>query len=215
MNIIDETLTVPVSESLELEGHLFIPENCIGIVLFAHGSGSSRYSVRNNFVAEVLLKKNIGTFLFDLLSLEEDLVYSNRFDTELLSKRLSVVARWLSKQEEADDLPLAYFGASTGTASALFSAAKLGSFIKGIVSRGGRPDLAMPVLDQIKSPVLFMVGSLDHQVIKLNHEAYKKLKSAKEMTVIPGASHLFGEPGKLDVVAEISADWFTQIFKLE
>jgi putative phosphoribosyl transferase len=212
MNFLDETITVPLNDSIQLEGQLFLPEDCKGVILFAHESGSSRYSIRNNFVAEHLHEKNLGTFLFDLLTPEEDLVYSNRFDIELLSRRLSQVAGWLLSQKETRHLPLGYYGANTGSASALFSAASMGNQIKGIVSRSGRPDLAKRVLHNIKSPVLFIVGSMDHQLIRINHDAYRIIRSDKEISVIPGATHLFGEPGKLGTVAELTSEWFLKKF---
>ncbi|EKE03194.1 MAG: hypothetical protein ACD_20C00234G0016 [uncultured bacterium] len=206
-NYYDEIIHIKVN-SVEIEGSLAIPENVRGIVLFAHGSGSSRYSPRNNFVAEILRKNGFATLLIDLLTENEDLVYKTRFDIDLLTNRLLVVTRWLQSQDKTEKLLIGYFGASTGAASALKAAAKLGNVIKAVVSRGGRPDLAEPDLSKVQAPTLLIVGGNDKVVIELNQEAYDKLVSEKELTIIPGATHLFEESGALEEVANLASLWF-------
>jgi dienelactone hydrolase len=195
-------------DSITLPGTLALPEKATGIVIFAHGSGSSRFSPRNRFVAEVLQKAELGTLLFDLLTREEDQVYENRFNIELITDRLAKATIWLAQQEEAKDLTFGYFGASTGAAAALKAAARLGSRIKAVVSRGGRPDLAMDILPQVESPTLLIVGAYDEVVLDLNRQALEKLKAIKHLEVIPGATHLFEEPGTLERAAVAAASWF-------
>ncbi len=197
---------IPVLNA-ELEGELTIPKGAKGIVVFSHGSGSSRKSARNQMVAQRLHQHNFGTLLFDLLTEEEDKRYLNRFNIDLLSVRLIAVTEWLSAQKEFSVYKIGYFGASTGAASAL-KAASIFPKISAVVSRGGRPDLAMDVLDKIKAPVLLIVGSLDYDVIQLNNTAYGKLKCEKKLKIIDGASHLFEEEGTLDKVAEEAIQWF-------
>lgn len=192
----------------ELMGNLHIPANATGIVIFSHGSGSSRHSSRNRYVASVLEDEGFGTLLFDLLTEEEDRIYENRFDIPLLIQRLVHVTQWLQSQEELQHMPMGYFGASTGAASALGAAAELGGAIKAVVSRGGRPDLALPVLPRVKAATLLIVGSLDHPVIGMNEEAYDALNTERTLTIVPGASHLFEEPGKLEEVAHLAMEWF-------
>lgn len=194
--------------SVTLPGILDVPAAAGSLVIFAHGSGSSRLSPRNAYVAEVLRKAGIGTLLFDLLTEEEDLVYENRFNIDLITDRLLGVTDWLLHRPETKNLVMGYFGASTGSASALKAAAKLGSQIKAVVSRGGRPDLAIDVLEKVKAAILLIVGGNDDVVIELNRKAYEKLKYKKMMTIIPGATHLFEEPGALEKVADIAAKWF-------
>lgn len=201
------TVTIPVNE-LSVEGILRIPHNPRGIVLFAHGSGSGRHSPRNNFVAEILRKARVATLLFDLLTEEEDLIYENRFNIELLTERLIVATNWVKKQPHLGGLKIGYFGASTGAASALKAAARLGSDIKAVVSRGGRPDLAMAEIVKVKSPTLLIIGENDPEVIKLNEQAYDALNTIKKLEIIPGATHLFEEPGTLEKAAELASDWF-------
>ena len=196
-------------ENFVLPGELEIPENSSSLVLFSHGSGSSRLSPRNQFVAKSLRSKGIGTFLFDLLGAKEDNVQA-RFNIALLTDRLIFVTEWISKQRHVKELDIGYFGASTGAASALIAAAKLGSRIKAVVSRGGRPDLAMHVLPKVKAATLFLIGGLDTEVLELNRQAFERLNGLKELKVIPAASHLFEEPGKLEVVADLAAGWFTK-----
>lgn len=196
-------------DGFTLKGNLSIPKDPIGIVIFSHGSGSSRLSPRNNFVAEVLQKKNLATLLFDLLTEEEDRVYENRFNIDLLTMRLVDVTQWVQEQKETKKLPIGYFGASTGAASALRAAAFYGNAIKAVVSRGGRPDLALQDLNKVTASTLLIVGGLDDVVINLNEKAYHKLSCERKLEIIPKATHLFEEPGKLQEVARISADWFS------
>ena len=207
--VISHKTIVPVGK-IALEGELIVPEKATGIVIFSHGSGSSRFSPRNNMVANILRKHNIGTFLFDLLTPEESAVYETRFDIQLLTKRLIAATRWISEQKETEHLNIGYFGASTGAAAALAGAAKLTAKIKAVVSRGGRPDLAMPVLKNVMAPVMLIVGGLDSPVIPVNRKAFYCLNSVKKLVIVPGASHLFEEKGKLEDAAEISAKWFEE-----
>ncbi len=204
---IEKLIQVPINNET-LEGMLVIPPQAKGMVLFAHGSGSSRLSPRNNFVAGVLQKEGIGTLLIDLLTEDEDKVYETRFDIDLLTFRLIDIIHWLQKQQETKDLTIGLFGASTGAAAALKAAAKLKSSIRALVSRGGRPDLAMEVLDEVVSPTLLIVGGNDYGVLELNELAYKRLRCEKKLEIIPGATHLFEEKGALEKVAQLAADWF-------
>lgn len=198
--------------SVSLKGDLIVPKNTIGIVVFSHGSGSSRFSTRNKMVAELMHKQNIGTLLFDLLTEEEDQIYENRFNIDLLASRLIETTEWLSEDKETKSLPIGYFGASTGAASALKAAAYFGDVIKAVVSRGGRPDLVLTDLPLITAPTLLIVGSLDIPVIRMNTMAYDKFESIKEMKIVTGATHLFEEPGKLIVVADLAISWFKKYF---
>jgi pimeloyl-ACP methyl ester carboxylesterase len=200
-------LDIPLS-SVTLKGDLVIPDNPKGIVIFSHGSGSGRFSSRNRMVAELIQKENIGTFLFDLLTQEEDELYENRFDIDLLSDRLIETTQWLMDYKSTKNLPIGYFGASTGAASALRAAAYFKKKIKAVVSRGGRPDLAITELPQVTAPTLLIVGGLDVPVIGMNKMAFDELESVKEMKIIPGATHLFEEPGKLLEVAELAIVWY-------
>lgn len=197
-------------DGLKLPGALGIPPGAIGVVIFAHGSGSSRLSPRNTYVAEVLRDGGIGTLLFDLLTPEEDQDYSRRFDIDVLSQRLIEATRWLRTQPAAISLPIGYFGASTGSAAALTAAAMQGEFIKAVVSRGGRPDMAEEVLPTIIAPTLLIVGADDDVVLELNRRAYAILRTTKRLEIIPGATHLFEEPGALERVARLATDWFTR-----
>jgi putative phosphoribosyl transferase len=199
-------VSIPVGE-IRLKGVLCIPEECMGIVVFSHGSGSSRLSKRNQYVASYLQKNGFGTLLFDLLTPEEDLYYINRFEIEMLHERLVAATKWLQKHPSVRDLSIGYFGASTGAASALKAAAKMPD-IFAVVSRGGRPDLAMEDLPDVKVACLFIVGSLDNEVLSLNKKAYEKLNCEKRIEVVNGASHLFEEEGKLEQVAELASSWF-------
>src|SRR5574341_2040105 len=208
-NQINQIVHIPVN-GIKLEGALVIPSNAQGIVLFAHGSGSSRHSPRNNFVARVLQSAGMGTLLMDLLTPREDATYETRFDIDLLTRRLESATQWLTEQPQTRSLKIGYFGASTGAAAALQAAATLGASIGAVVSRGGRPDLAMPVLDTVQSPTLLIVGGLDDIVIDLNREAYGKLKAEKNLVIVPGATHLFEEPGTLQEVARLAAEGFKQ-----
>ena len=209
----EELVQIPVDD-VHIEGMLELPANAQGIVLFAHGSGSSRHSPRNNYVARVLRDKGIGTLLLDLLTVAEDLDYQTRFDIALLTHRLLVATCWVRLHQPTRHLPLGYFGASTGAAAALQAAAELGEDIHAVVSRGGRPDLAgSHDLAKVKSPTLLLVGSRDEEVIELNREAYARLLCSKELSIIPGATHLFEETGTLEEVARQAATWFSQYLK--
>lgn len=199
-----------LTDSVTLEGVLDVPQGAQAIVIFAHGSGSSRHSPRNKFVAQVLREAGMGTLLFDLLTREEDTIYENRFDIGLLTGRLKAVTLWLKGQPQTINLRIGYFGASTGAAAALNSAADLGTVIGAIVSRGGRPDMAEKALEKVQAPTLLIVGGYDDIVIKLNQLAYNLIKAEKELTIIPGATHLFEEPGTLEEVAHLAANWFEQ-----
>ena len=198
---------IPVN-GVQLEGTLVIPHRAKGVVLFAHGSGSSRHSPRNNFVADALHEVGCGTLLMDLLTRQEDLAYENRFDIDLLVWRLERATQWLMEQPETQALDIGYFGASTGAAAALSAAATFGLAIGAVVSRGGRPDLAMAALKRVQSPTLLIVGGLDDAVIELNRQAYEELKTEKHLEIVPGATHLFEEPGTLHEVARLAGQWF-------
>lgn len=206
-NEINRIVHIPAN-GIKLEGALMIPANAKGVVLFAHGSGSSRHSPRNNFVAQVLQQAGIGTLLMDLLTREEDFVYENRFDIDLLTWRLERATQWVMEEQESKALEVGYFGASTGAAAALQAAATFGSSIGAVVSRGGRPDLAMSALQRVQSPTLLIVGGLDDVVIDLNRKAYAELKAEKRLAIVPGATHLFEEPGTLQEAARLAAQWF-------
>ena len=200
-------VAIPVN-GVKLEGMLVIPERAKGVVLFVHGSGSSRLSPRNNFVADNLNDAGYGTLLMDLLTKEEDAKYENRFDIDLLTWRLERATQWLMEQPHCSALAIGYFGASTGAAAALNAAATFGSTIGAVVSRGGRPDLAMDALANVQSPTLLIVGGLDDVVIELNRQAYEKLQAKKHLAIVEGATHLFEEPGTLQEVARLAAAWF-------
>ena len=195
--------------NVRLEGELLLPARAQGVVLFAHGSGSSRHSPRNALVAGALRDARVGTLLFDLLTADEDRTYATRFDIALLSRRLGAATAWLEKQESARGLPLGYFGASTGAAAALVAAAERGRAIRAVVSRGGRPDLAgVAALRRVKAATLLIVGGDDTEVIALNRQAFAELECEKELRIVPGATHLFEEPGTLEQVAAAAAAWF-------
>ena len=194
-----------------LDGMLEIPEHAVGLVLFAHGSGSSRLSPRNNFVAGVLRQAGVGTLLMDLLTPAEDRDYDRRFDIALLTQRLLDAARWVVSQPALHDLPLGFFGASTGAAAAIEAAAMLGADARAVVSRGGRPDLASrEALGNVTAPTLLLVGGFDDVVIDLNQQAYARLHCKKELVIVPGATHLFEESGTLEEVANQAAAWFAK-----
>lgn len=201
---------IPVDE-VHLEGLLVLPPKAQGLVLFAHGSGSSRHSPRNNFVARELHAQHLGTLLLDLLTAGEDQDAQTRFDIPLLTHRLLAATRWAMLDPATQKLPLGYFGASTGAAAALQAAAAVGEDIKAVVSRGGRPDLAgHHDLARVAAPTLLLVGGHDPEVLALNRDAHARLHCAKELSVIPGATHLFEEPGTLEEVARQAAHWFTR-----
>jgi dienelactone hydrolase len=206
-------VSVPVAEAV-LEGDLVLPEQARGVVLFAHGSGSNRQSPRNRRVAETLNGAGFGTLLLDLLTPEEDeldrLTAELRFDVDLLARRLIAAVGWL-RGERGLSLPLGLFGASTGAAAALVAAAAWPDDVAAIVSRGGRPDLAGTALQQVTAPTLLIVGGADPQVLELNRRALAELAApVKRLVVVPGAGHLFEEPGALDEVAHLAAEWFAE-----
>jgi len=196
---------------VELQGLLRAPDAPTGIVLFAHGSGSSRFSPRNTYVAEVLRSAGITTLLFDLLTAAEERIDAGtaelRFDIPLLTERLMAATRWTLEQPELCELPIGYFGSSTGAAAALAAAAQVPE-VAAVVSRGGRPDLAGPALAQVRAATLLIVGGNDHQVLALNRDVLKRLPGESRLEVVPGATHLFAEPGTLEEVARLAAAWF-------
>lgn len=199
------------SDPVYIEGMLEIPPRPLGIILFAHGSGSSRLSPRNNYVAGELRHAHMGTLLLDLLTKQEDQNYRTRFDIELLTQRLETATDWLRQYSVTQSLPIGLFGASTGAAAALQVAAGRGKDIAAVVSRGGRPDRAgNNILEKVNAPTLFIVGGLDEVVIELNQAAYAALHCEKQLEIIPGASHLFEEPGKLEAVAALAINWFVR-----
>jgi putative phosphoribosyl transferase len=195
--------------SLRLSGHLRLPASAATLVIFAHGSGSSRLSPRNRAVAEALNAQGMGTLLFDLLTTDEEQDRANVFDISLLAERLVDVVDWIIGQPELAGLSLGLFGASTGAAAALVAAAKLGSRIGAVVSRGGRPDLAGAALEKVKAPTLLIVGGFDSGVIELNEQAYARLIVTKSLEIVPGATHLFPEPGAMEAVIALAARWFS------
>lgn len=195
-----------------VKGELIIPSEAKVIIIFSHGSGSSRFSKRNQQVAAYLHGQNFGTLLFDLLTDEEDRNYLTRFDIDLLTRRLAGATEWLEKLPASKGSLIGYFGASTGAASAL-RAASLFPKIIAVVSRGGRPDMAKDALSKVKAPTLLIVGSLDHDVVLLNREAYSKLTCEKKLEIVEGASHLFEEPGKMEIVSSLAANWFKHHLK--
>src|SRR6266513_1418726 len=198
------------SGQIVLEGELLVPVSATGVVLFAHGSGSSHHSPRNQFVARTIREAGVGTLLFDLLTREEESVDIQtahlRFDIGLLAQRLIDATYWI--KGEFDYLSVGYFGASTGAGAALVAAAELGETVGAVVSRGGRPDLAVDALPKVRCPTLLIVGELDYQVIEMNGKALVRMRCEKELKIVPGATHLFEEPGTLQEVARLAADWF-------
>ena len=207
-------IKIPI-DSIALEGNLIIPEGAKGIVIFAHGSGSSRHSPRNQYIAQELQRSGIGTLLFDLLTVEEEridmLTRNLRFDIDLLANRLVNVTTWILSNPVTKDLKIGYFGASTGAAAALMAAKEHGNTIKAIVSRGGRPDLAESALIYVEAPTLLIVGGKDTQVIDLNQWAFNRMTMLdKELKIVPGATHLFEEQGTLEEVARLAREWFKE-----
>jgi putative phosphoribosyl transferase len=194
--------------SLGLEGELALPPGASAVVLFAHGSGSSRHSPRNRSVAAELRQRGLGTLLFDLLAEEEALDRRKVFDVALLAERLLLATNWLAEHEETHELRIGYFGASTGAAAALVAAVRSATEIGAVVSRGGRPDLAFSVLARVRAPTLLIVGERDRDVLALNREARAELRCEKELAIVPGAAHLFEEPGVLGEVTRLAARWF-------
>jgi len=214
--LIEIGVKIPVGKVV-VEGNLKIPHNARGVVLFAHGSGSGRFSPRNQYVAKEFNAARIGTLLFDLLTSEEEdedmLTAEYRFNIRLLAERLIGATDWLRKDPKTSVLSFGYFGASTGAAAALIGAAKLPDEIVAVVSRGGRPDLAGDFLRSVKAPTLLLVGGLDTEVIELNRQAMEQMTAEKRLVIVPGATHLFEERGKLEEVARLSTDWFTRYLK--
>jgi putative phosphoribosyl transferase len=206
-------VSIPVG-ACALDGVLELPATPIGVVLFAHGSGSSRLSPRNRQVAAELRDAGVATLLLDLLTSEEDATYHNRFDIAVLARRLHAAANWLGTEPLSAPLPLGLFGASTGAAAALRLAAESGTGIAAVVSRGGRPDLAGTALAQVVSPTLLIVGGEDHAVLDLNRQVFDQLSCEKALEIVPGATHLFEEPGALEQVASLASNWFVRHFEL-
>jgi dienelactone hydrolase len=206
-----KAVQIPIGE-VTLQGDLAIPDSAIGVVVFAHGSGSGRLSPRNRYVAQVLQEAGLATLLMDLLTSEEEAFDAQtaalRFDIGLLARRLIEATRWLAVQSETAPLPIGYFGASTGAAAALVAAAELSDLIEAVVSRGGRPDLAGERLRQVLAPTLLIVGSRDAVVLALNRKAFAELPGEKKLEIVPGATHLFEEPGALETVAQLARNWF-------
>ncbi|HEY4427037.1 MAG TPA: dienelactone hydrolase family protein [Solirubrobacteraceae bacterium] len=202
-----EQVTIPFARDVSLGGELRIPERPRGVVAFAHGSGSSRFSPRNRSVAEALEDAGYATLLFDLLTPSEERDRANVFDIPLLASRLLTASAWLRERPDLAVLGLAYFGASTGAAAALEAAARLGERVRAVVSRGGRPDLARN-LGAVRAPTLLIVGGADEQVLELNRQAQRRLGAPSELAIVPGATHLFSEPGALEQVSRLAIDWF-------
>lgn len=207
----DQVISI-ASGKVQLEGELKVPQGASGIVLFAHGSGSSRHSPRNQYVARTIRDAGVGTLLFDLLTSEEEAVdaYTRhlRFDINFLAKRLVDATNWVTSRSPTQHLRIGYFGSSTGAAAALLGAVELPNVVAAVVSRGGRPDLAGEALAGVKAPTLLIVGGKDYLVIGLNEEAYAQLSCEKVLKIVPGATHLFEEPGTLEEVARLASAWF-------
>ena len=210
------SVRIPVG-SVVVAGDLTVPSGAKGVVLFAHGSGSSRFSPRNKYVAKIFNSQKIATLLFDLLTDVEDQedieTGAFRFNIPLLAERLIGATEWLRKDPQTKNCPFGYFGASTGAAAALIAAAKLPNEIATVVSRGGRPDLAADYLPRVAAPTLLLVGGLDTEVIELNRQAMEQMSAEKKLVIVPGATHLFEEPGKLEEVAKIATNWFLDYLK--
>ena len=211
---IERPVTIPQPDASALDGDLAVPEGALGVVVFAHGSGSSRRSPRNRMVAAHLRRRGLATLLMDLLTEDEERVDQRtrhlRFDVELLAHRLSAAAEWLRSAPEVAPLPIGYFGASTGAAAALIAAAVAPDAVGSVVSRGGRPDLAGDRLPDVKAPTLLIVGGRDDTVLELNRQAQGRLRAPSRLEIVPGAGHLFEEPGALETVAELAGDWLGQ-----
>ena len=205
-----EEVRIPVDGGAEVVGDLVVPENAAGIVVFAHGSGSSRHSPRNRQVAVALNEAGHATLLMDLLTVDEERYRANVFDIELLAGRLGAATTWVREQPDLHALGLGYFGASTGAGAALWAAAEQGDQVQAVVSRGGRPDLAAPRLAQVLSPTLLIVGGHDDIVIELNRQAFAQLRCEAQLEIVPGATHLFEEPGTLEAAQRLAVDWFTR-----
>ncbi len=217
-SIHESEIDIPVGNAT-LQGNLRIPDNATGLVLFVHGSGSSRFSPRNRYVADLLNQAGLATLLFDLLTNEEHQIdqatLEYRFDIELLSRRTITATEFINQSTTIPNLPIGLFGASTGAAAALYAAGFLPKIVKAVVSRGGRPDLAMPILPEVTTPTLLIVGSLDTEVIKLNEKAKQAIQTECMLKIIPGATHLFEEPGTLELAADAAKNWFLNKLVLE
>eukprot|EP01112_Ceratiomyxa_fruticulosa_P015584 TRINITY_DN459_c0_g2_i2.p1 TRINITY_DN459_c0_g2~~TRINITY_DN459_c0_g2_i2.p1 ORF type:complete len:229 (+),score=33.77 TRINITY_DN459_c0_g2_i2:289-975(+) len=216
MSYSSREVVIPFAEQ-NLEGFLNLPKNPEGLIIFVHGSGSGRFSPRNQFVADLLCKGNMATLLFDLLTKDEERIDSItahlRFDIQFLAERVVAVTEWVKKQPSLANLPLGYFGASTGAAAALVATAQTPHTIHSIVSRGGRPDLAGAALSKIQAPTLLIIGGNDYDVIKLNEQALSKMRNCKaEIQIVKGATHLFEEPGKLEEADNLAKTWFKNCF---
>jgi putative phosphoribosyl transferase len=209
---VEERLVRVTAGPVKLDGNLSLPEGSRAVVLFAHGSGSSRHSSRNRYVARLLNEAKLATLLIDLLTLNEEAIDAPtahlRFDVDLLAERLVDATDWLTQYPDTQYLPIGYFGASTGAAAALVAAAERPDVVNAIVSRGGRPEMAGPALTSVRAPTLLIVGGNDVQVIHLNRAALAQLRCEKQLVIIPGATHLFEEPGALDEVARLAREWF-------
>jgi putative phosphoribosyl transferase len=210
----ERPVEIEAAPGTRLAGDLRLPDGAGGLVVFAHGSGSSRLSPRNRQVAEALNEAGLATLLFDLLTPREELDRRNVFDVGLLAERLTAVTRWARAEEGLSELPVAYFGASTGAAAALRAAAALGADVRAVVSRGGRPDLAAEALPEVSSPTLLIVGGEDREVLGLNQEAAARLRCEREIAVVPGATHLFEEPGALERVADLASEWLRRHLRI-
>ena len=213
ISMFESAVEIPISQRI-LQGDWTVPDSARGVVLFAHGSGSSRHSPRNRYVAQVLQQAGLATLLMDLLTPEEEAIDAQtaelRFDIELLASRLIEATHWVAGQPQTSHLPIGYFGASTGAAAALVAAAALADRIAAVVSRGGRPDLAGEALRHVVAPTLLIVGGKDLFVFQLNRQALAQLRGEKRLEIVPGASHLFEEPGALESVARLAQEWFVR-----
>jgi len=211
-NKLESQVDIKIDDQAAIKAIFCVPEGAKSIVLFAHGSGSSRFSLRNRYIADELSKNKIAWLLLDLLTEDEEAIDLQtrelRFDIKLLAERVVIATKWLMQNEIAKNLKIGYFGSSTGAAAALVAAAELGSSIGAVVSRGGRPDLAENSLSHVTAPTLLIVGGEDSLVIDLNQSALKKLHGEKKLEIVPGATHLFEEPGKLEEVARLAIKWF-------
>jgi pimeloyl-ACP methyl ester carboxylesterase len=210
-----ESIVIPIQAGGQIEADVWVPNLAIGLVMFAHGSGSSRFSSRNQAVAKALQEQKLGTVLLDLLTRDEEQIdlrtAEYRFDIERLGRRVVAATDWLQDRADLKALPLGYFGASTGAAAALIAAAERPAIVRAVVSRGGRPDLAGSALPKVKAPTLLIVGGHDEPVIDLNEQAKAQMDSTHvELKIVPGATHLFEEPGTLEQVEELAGDWFVQ-----
>jgi dienelactone hydrolase len=208
-----ETDVLVTADDVSLPGTLTVPGGACGVVVFAHGSGSSRLSTRNRAVARSLVDRGCATLLFDLLTDREAADRANVFGIALLGRRVLAATTWLGGQGAVGGLPVGYFGSSTGAAAGLVAAADLGDAVAAVVSRGGRPDLAIPVIDRVTAPTLLLVGSLDAEVLELNRAAQSRMRAECRLTVIDGATHLFEEPGKLEEVSAAAGEWFVEKFR--